>query len=228
MSKVLVVDDEEAIRRLLRAVLQRDGHVAIEAGDARTALAEQAHGGIDAAIVDLGLPDRDGLELVAAFRERAPTLRIIVLSARTATAEKIAALDLGADDYVIKPFDGDELLARLRSVLRRSPAVTDTEIHYGPLAVDREHHRARLDGREVSLTPKEFALVATLVEAGGRILTHRQLLERVWGVAHANDVEYLRVAIRAVRRKLEIEPTRPTLILNEPGIGYRLAASVER
>ncbi|KRC81575.1 response regulator transcription factor [Sphingomonas sp. Root241] len=225
MSRVLVVDDESAIRRLLRAVLERGGHDVVEAGDARTALGEQARGGCTAAIVDLGLPDRDGLELVAALRGRAPELPIVVLSARTATADKIAALDLGADDYVTKPFDGDELLARLRSVLRRGRAPADPVIRHGPLAIDRARHCATLAEAQVPLTPREFALMAALAEAGGRILTHRQLLERVWGPAHATDVEYLRVAIRALRRKFERDPNRPVLILNEPGIGYRLSES---
>jgi two-component system KDP operon response regulator KdpE len=222
MSRILVVDDEDAIRRLLRVVLERGGHAAVEAGDGRAALAEHAHGGIDVAIVDLGLPDRDGLEVVAALRARDSALAIIVLSARDATADKIAALDLGADDYVTKPFDGDELLARLRSVVRRGAAAADPEIRHGSLVVDRARHRVTLAGEPVSLTPREFALVAGLATAAGRVLTHRQLLEQVWGRAHVNDVEYLRVAVRAVRRKLEADPTRPVLIVNEPGIGYRL------
>ncbi|MBI1181962.1 MAG: response regulator [Alphaproteobacteria bacterium] len=224
MSRILVVDDEAAIQRLVSAVLARGGHAAVAAATGRAALAEFERAAPDAAIVDLGLPDRDGLELIAALRSRS-TVPILVLSARDATAEKIAALDLGADDYVTKPFDGDELLARLRAALRRTAARTAGEaiLGHGGIAVDRSRHRVTSEGREIALTPREFAVLEALVEAGGRVLTHAALLEQVWGRAHLNDVEYLRVVIRALRLKLEADPSQPRLIRNEPGIGYRLA-----
>jgi len=151
---------------------------------------------------------------------------IIAVTARGEVADKIAALDLGASDYVTKPFDGDELLARLRAVLRHSarPGAGDDQLATGPLAMDVGRHVVTLHGATVSLTPKEFALLRTLLEAGGRVVTHAALLERVWGKAHRDDVEYLRVTIRALRLKLEADPARPSLIRNEPGVGYRLVA----
>jgi len=224
MSRVLTVDDEPAILRLLGAILARGGHEAVAAQDARSALTAFSRGGIDAVILDLGLPDRDGLELIGAIRatSQAP---IIVVTARSEVAEKIAALDLGADDYVTKPFDGDELLARLRSAVRRAapgPAAADVMSH-GGIAVDVARHEVTVSGRPVLLTPREFAVLRALVEAGGRILTHAALLERVWGKAHVEDVDYLRVVIRALRLKIETDPSSPRIIRNEPGIGYRLA-----
>jgi two-component system KDP operon response regulator KdpE len=223
MSRILVVDDELAIQRLVSAVLARDGHAAVVVGTARAALAEIDRLAPDAAIIDLGLPDRDGLELIAAMRSRL-SIPMLVLSARDATSEKIAALDLGADDYVTKPFDGDELLARLRSALRRAGAAParDAVVRHKGIAVDRGRHKVSMDGRDIALTPREFAVLAALVEAGGRVLTHGAILERVWGRAHVGDVEYLRIVIRALRLKLEIDPSQPLLIRNEPGIGYRM------
>jgi len=222
MSAVLVVDDEPAIQRLLGAILARGGHRAIEAPTANAALAALAKGGIDAVLLDLGLPDRDGIELVGSIRagSRVP---VIVLTARSETSEKIAALDLGADDYVTKPFDPDELLARLRSALRRAdPGGAAEVLSHGPVVLDRGRHEVTLRGAKVALTPKEFALLELLMEAGGRVLTHAAILERVWGKAHLDDIDYLRVAIRALRLKLERDPSAPQLIRNEPGIGYRL------
>jgi two-component system KDP operon response regulator KdpE len=223
MSRILIVDDEPAILKLVAAVLARAGYEPIAAGDVRAALTAIDAGAIDAAILDLGLADRDGLELVAAIRLRS-TMPILILSARDATDEKIAALDLGADDYVTKPFDSDELLARLRSALRRAglQVAQDGVLRHGPIAVDRARHHVTLGDVSVSLTRREFSVLAMLVEAGGRILTHQHILRGVWGAAHDNDIEYLRVVIRALRLKLEHDPARPSLIRNEPGIGYRL------
>lgn len=225
MSRILIVDDEQAIRRLLKAMVARDGHETELAEDARAAIAAVERGGIDAVLLDLGLPDRDGLEVISTLRAR-HGLPIIVVTARDDTAEKIAALDLGADDYVTKPFDGDELLARLRSALRRAgrPDKADAPRSFGPLVLDTSRHEVTCRGIPVALTPREFAVVQALVEAGGRILTHASLLEQVWGKAHREDVDYLRVVIRALRLKLEIDPAQPALIRNEPGIGYRLVA----
>lgn len=222
MSRVLVIDDELGIRRLLEAVLVRAGHDAVLAATASEAITAAQREAFDAAIVDLGLPDRDGLEVVAILRAKSD-LPIIVLSARTDVVDKIAALDLGADDYLSKPFDGNELLARLRVVMRRGRVSSaDGLIRHGPITVDRAHHTVLCRGQPVRLTPREFELLAALAEAGGRVLTSTRLLEQVWGKAHAADVEYLRVAIRALRLKIEAEPAAPQLIINEPGIGYRL------
>jgi len=224
MSRILCVDDEGAILRLLGLVLARDGHEALTAPDARTALAAVKAGGIDAVLLDLGLPDRDGQELIPAIRAIAD-VPVLVVSARNDVQEKVAALDLGAADYVTKPFDGDELLARLRAALRKggSAGPADGVICHGPVRIDVPRHQVEVHGRAVALTPKEFAVLKALAEAGGRILTHAALLESIWGKAHRDDVEYLRVAVRALRLKIEDDPSQPTLIRNEPGIGYRLA-----
>lgn len=223
MSRVLVVDDELAIQRLVATILARGGHEALVAASAAEALATASRRQPDAAIVDLGLPDRDGLELVPALRKLGG-FPIVVLSARTEASDKIAALDLGADDYVTKPFDGDELLARLRSALRRSGSgsLAEAAITHGHITIDRDRRRTIVGEREIALTPREFDVLELLVSAGGRVLTHKQLLEKVWGKAHVNDVEYLRVVIRALRLKIEANPSQPSLIRNEPGIGYRL------
>lgn len=224
MSRILCVDDEPAILRLLEVVLRRDGHDVVPASDARAALAALAHAPVDAALLDLGLPDRDGLELLGLIRARCDA-PVVVVSARGEVQEKVTALDLGASDYVTKPFDGDELLARLRVALRSSgKTVAKAEVlEHGPVSLDLPRHEARVADRLVQLTPKEFAVLHALVEAGGRVLTHGALLESVWGKAHREDVEYLRVVIRALRLKLEEDPARPQLIRNEPGIGYRLS-----
>lgn len=221
MNRVLLVDDEPAILRLLGAVLARGGYETVSAPTASAALAQLRHGGLAAAVLDLGLPDRDGLELIPMLRGAG--VPVIVLSARDDVAEKVAALDLGASDYVTKPFDGEELLARLRVALRQAGTVAAHEVlSYGPIRIDTARHEASVDGRLLPLPPKEFAVLQALVEAGGRILTHAALLEKVWGRAHVEDVEYLRVAIRALRLKIEADPAHPRLIRNEPGIGYRL------
>jgi two-component system KDP operon response regulator KdpE len=224
VKRVLAVDDEPAILRLLGAVLARGGFDVVTATTAREALAEVARGRIDAVMLDLGLPDRDGLEVITAIRERS-ALPVLVLTARGETAEKIAALDLGADDYVTKPFDGDELLARLRSALRRAGAGdgVGAVLTHGPITMDLARHQATCNGQPVALTPREFAVLEALAGASGRILTHAALLERVWGKAHVGDVEYLRVVVRALRLKIEADPSDPRLLRNEPGIGYRLS-----
>ncbi|MFA7586409.1 MAG: response regulator transcription factor [Novosphingobium sp.] len=223
MTRILVVDDEPAIRRLLSGILERGGYQVELAENVREAISAVERSRIDAVLLDLGLPDRDGLEAISAIRTK-HDVPIIVVTARDDTAEKIAALDLGADDYVTKPFDCDELLARLRSALRRSGKAgsADAVLTFGPVMLDTAHHRATCREEPVMLTPREFSVLATLMEAGGRILTHAAILERVWGKAHVGDIDYLRVVIRALRLKLEIDPSQPVLIRNEPGIGYRL------
>lgn len=223
MSRILCIDDEPAILRLLGVVLKADGHEAVAATSGREALAIAARDDIAAVFLDLGLPDRDGLELIPALRAVRP-VPILVISARTDVSEKVTALDLGASDYISKPFDGEEVRARLRVALRQSANSHPSggELHYGTIRMNPERHEAEIAGRQLSLTPKEYAVLLALVEAGGRVLTHAALLERVWGKAHKDDVEYLRVAIRALRLKIEDDPSRPDIIRNEPGVGYRL------
>ncbi|EQB19494.1 MAG: DNA-binding response regulator [Novosphingobium lindaniclasticum] len=222
--KILVVDDEPAIRRLLRAGLGRAGYDVVEAGTAREALNALAIDKPEVVLLDLGLPDRDGLELIPAFKGLAA---IIVLSARDATDQKVAALDLGADDYVSKPFDSDEVLARIRTALRhRLPAHgQDRPVRHGDVEIDLVARVVRKGGAEVHLTPKEYGFLSELACNPGRVITHSQLLRSVWGPGHENDVEYLRVAARGVRRKLEDDPANPAMLRNEPGVGYRLMGS---
>ena len=224
MSRILCIDDEPAILRLLTVILLRDGHEAVTTTNGRHALQALRAGGIEAVLLDLGLPDRDGLELIPVMRAIAP-VPVIVVSARADVQEKVVALDLGAADYVTKPFDGDELLARVRAVIRGAVAApTPSELFmHGPIRMDVSRHEVEIGGQPVALTPKEFALLKVLVKAGGRILTHSALLQAVWGKAHCDDVEYLRVTIRTLRLKVEDDPSQPRLIRNEPGIGYRLA-----
>jgi two-component system KDP operon response regulator KdpE len=225
--KLLVVDDEPAIRRLLTAGLTRGGYVVVEAGTARDALTALQIDKPDAVLLDLGLPDRDGLELVPLVKSSGAAL--LVISAREATEQKVAALDLGADDYVTKPFDTEEVLARVRTALRhRLSAEAEAPIvQIGDIEIDLAAHLVRRAGEEVHLTPKEFGFLAELAKHPGRVVTHLHLLRTVWGPGHEQDVEYLRVAARGVRRKLEGGGVETSLIRNEPGIGYRLTKASE-
>src|SRR5438552_15264806 len=221
--KVLVVDDEPQIRTLLRATLTRAGYAVVEAASGREALNAKSIDKPDLVLLDLGLPDRDGLELVTLLRQD-PRAALIIISARDQTEQKVAALDLGADDYVTKPFDTEELLARVRASLRqRLSSEADRQVvEAGPVTIDLLARIVRRDGKEVHVTPREWDLLAELAKRPGRVLTHEMLLRSVWGPAHVGQTEYLRVAIRALRQKLEAEPARPALIVNEPGVGYRL------
>lgn len=219
-APLLIIDDEPAIRRLVRGALERAGFASDEAGTAAEGLIAARRPGVELVLLDLGLPDRDGIELVPLIKgfDRA----VIVLTARDATAEKVAALDLGADDYVVKPFDSEELLARVRAALRRRGAVASGMVTAGAITIDTLRHEVHRDGVAIALTRKEFALLAELARYPGRVITHAQLLKSVWGDSHADDVEYLRVTVRSLRRKLDADPAQPTLIRNEPGVGYRL------
>jgi len=223
--KLLVVDDETAIRRLLGGSLVRAGYRLVEAGTAREALSAMQIDKPDAVLLDLGLPDRDGLELVPLFKGAG--VSIIVISARDATDQKVAALDLGADDYVTKPFDTEEVLARVRTALRhRLAAEIETQIvKVDDIEIDLPARLVRRAGEEVHLTPKEFGFLAELAKHPGRVITHSHLLRSVWGPGHENDVEYLRVAVRGVRKKLGEEAAENSFIRNEPGVGYRLVRS---
>lgn len=220
--KLLVVDDEPAIRRLLGASLARGGYRVVEAASARDALVAVQIDKPEAVLLDLGLPDRDGLELVPLIK--ATGAAVIVISARDATEQKVAALDLGADDYVTKPFDTEEILARIRTALRHrlSTEVQAQVVQVGDIEIDLAARLVRRASEEVHLTPKEFGFLAELAKHPGRVVTHLQLLRNVWGPGHERDVEYLRVAARGVRKKLEGEAVEPSFVRNEPGVGYRL------
>jgi len=221
-AKILIVDDEAAIRRLLRGTLVRAGYGVVEAETARAALSALAIDKPELVLLDLGLPDRDGLELVPLFKGHAA---VIIVSARDQTGEKVTALDLGADDFVTKPFDTDELLARIRTTLRhRLASEAETAVvQLGPITLDLTMRRVTRDDTEIRLTPKEYAFLAELAKHPGRVLTHHQLLRAIWGPAHLDDVEYLRVVVRSLRQKLA--PDGLAIIRNEVGIGYRLVRS---
>ena len=222
-AKLLIVEDDPAIRRLLRVTLERAGHAVAEAGTAREALSLLSIEKPQVVLLDLGLPDRDGLELVQLLK-RGGEATLIVVSAREATSEKVAALDLGADDYLVKPFDTEELLARIRAALRHrlDQQGAAHRIEAGEVAIDLDHRRVTRAGAEVHLAPKEYGVLALLAGKPDRVLSHAQILREVWGPAQADRVEYLRIVVRNLRQKLEADPARPALIINELGVGYRL------
>lgn len=219
---ILVVDDEAAIRRLLRGALQRAGYLVLEAADAREALSAVDIDKPEAVLLDLGLPDREGMELVPIIKAKG--LALLVVSAREATGEKVTALDLGADDYVTKPFDTEEVLARVRTALRQRLTATNEApvVRVGTVVIDLAARTVTRDGVEVHLRPKEYAFLAELARQPGKVVTHAHLLRSVWGPAHEHDLEYLRVAVRSIRKKLEDDPAAPRMIRNEPAVGYRL------
>ena len=224
-TKILIVDDEPAIRRFLKASLETQGFQIVAAENAAEAIAAAAQAKPDLMILDLGLPDQDGLEVIRQVRG-AGALPIIVLSVRSDEAGKVAALDAGADDYMVKPFGVEELLARVRAALRHRLQ----QQGLGPifrlrdLALDFLAHRVTIGEVEVKLSKREFALLRLLAEHAGKVMTHRQLLSAVWGEAHRDDVEYLRVYVRQLRSKLGDDPAAPRFIETEPGVGYRLKA----
>ncbi len=224
---VLVVEDDGPIRRFLRAGLESQGFRMIEAITGAEGIGEAATRAPELVLLDLGLPDMDGIEVVKRLREWS-AVPILVLSARGQENDKIAALDAGADDYVTKPFAMGELLARMRVALRRQARTEGTEgataVEVAGLRVDLAARRVAVDGRDVRLTPREYRLLATLARHPGRVLTHAQLLREVWGPAYTTEHHYLRVYMAQLRHKLEAEPSRPRLLITEPGVGYRLAA----
>jgi two-component system KDP operon response regulator KdpE len=220
---VLVIDDEPPILRFLRTSLRAAGYQVVTAENADTALSALVVEKPDVVILDLGLPDRSGFEVISEIR-KSSSVPIIVLSARDDERSKVQALDLGADDYIGKPFGMAELMARIRAALRhRFQAQGELPIFVsGDLSVDLVRRRVTRAGEEIKLSPKEFELLRHLVSHAGKVLTHRHLLREVWGPAHSDEVQYLRVFIRGLRQKLEPNPTRPTHILTELGVGYRL------
>jgi two-component system, OmpR family, KDP operon response regulator KdpE len=224
LARILVIDDEPQIRKFLRISLNAHGYEVVEAARGGEGLAKCATERPDLVILDLGLPDQDGQRVIAQLREWS-SVPIIVLSVRTGEAEKVAALDGGADDYVTKPFGIHELLARVRAVLRsrkQEGAAPPSAVAVGDLAIDLARHRVRVGGAEVKLSRKEFALLRVLALHAGRIVTHQQLLREVWGPAHEHETHYLRIYIGHLRQKLRDDPADPRYISNEPGVGYRL------
>ena len=222
---LLMVEDDAQIRRFLRAALEAEGYRLQECETASEALAQASARQPDLILLDLGLPDRDGLDVIRGVRQSSP-VPIVILSARGQEKDKITALDLGADDYVAKPFAVGELLARIRAALRRSAVFAansaESMVRFGNIEVDLENRVVRVDSEEVHLTPNEYKLLQVLLRHPGKVLTHRQLLHEVWGPNQTEQAHYLRVYIAQLRRKLEREPARPRYLFTEPGVGYRL------
>jgi two-component system KDP operon response regulator KdpE len=220
---VLVVDDEPQLRRFLRAALPGQGYRLIEAETGEAALREAAQRSPDLVLLDLGLPDLDGVEVTRRLREWS-AVPIIILSARDKEGDKIQALDAGADDYVTKPFGTGELLARMRVALRHAAVGEDAEpvVRAGELVVDFAARRVHVGEREIRLTRTEYRLLALLARHAGKVLTHRQMLKEVWGPNAVNETHYLRVYMGQLRHKLEADPARPRWLLTETGVGYRL------
>lgn len=223
-ERILVIDDEASIRKFLRVALEANGFTMIEAATGRDGLGKAATTTPDIVVLDLGLPDMDGEEVVKSLREWS-AIPILILSVRDTEANKVAALDAGANDYVTKPFAVGELLARLRVLARTASSRTSEEagskIVRGALVIDLPGHQVHLGGDEVHLTRREFDLLVLLARNAGRLMTHRQLLRTIWGPAHEDDPQYLRVFVGRLRHKLGDDPAEPRFIFNEPGVGYR-------
>lgn len=226
---ILVIEDDSAIQKFLRVSLSSHGYRVIAAETGKSGLLEAASRQPDLVILDLGLPDMEGIELMTQLRQWS-AVPVIVVSARGKEQDKIVALDAGADDYLTKPFSVGELMARVRVSLRHAASAHadtgDPVFISGQLNVDLLHRRVTVAQKEVHLTPNEFRLLAVLVKHAGMVLTHRQLLKEVWGPGSGNETHYLRVYMNQLRQKLEQDPARPLHLLTEPGVGYRLAAEV--
>lgn len=223
-ATVLLVEDEPEIRRFLRSALGAEGYRVVESPTGRRGALDAGTQRPDMAIVDLGLPDLDGVDVIRRIREWSP-MPIVVLSARTHERSKIDALDAGADDYVTKPFGVGELLARVRAALRHALRKPEGEpLALSGVTVDLQKRRALRDGTEIHLTPIEFRLLTCLARHLGMVVTHRQLLREVWGPSHVEHTHYLRVYMKQLREKLELDPVRPRHLLTETGVGYRLIA----
>jgi two-component system, OmpR family, KDP operon response regulator KdpE len=224
---VVLIEDEPQIRRFLRATLSGQGYRLFEAATGADGLVEVGSRQPDVIIIDLGLPDMDGVDVIRRLREWT-AVPIIVLSARGQERDKVTALDAGADDYVSKPFGASELVARIRVALRHAAGASheadEAAFKVGELQVDRLRRHVSLGGTEVRLTPTEYKLLTTLIRHAGKVVTHQQLLREVWGPAHTDQAHYVRIYMAHLRHKLEAEPARPRYLLTEPGVGYRLAA----
>jgi two-component system KDP operon response regulator KdpE len=221
-TPVLVIDDEPPIRRLLRTSLAANGFQVLEAATAQKGLAAIEHEKPDVVLLDLGLPDTDGLDLIRTLRGRGDKTPIVVLSSRGEESSKVEALELGADDYVTKPFGMAELIARIRTALRHrlQAAGADPVFESGALYIDLVHRQVSVNGEDVKLSPKEYDILRLLVLHSGKVLTHRFIMQEVWGAA--GDVQYLRIYVRQLRAKIEARPEQPEHILTETGVGYRL------
>lgn len=221
-QRILVVDDETSIRRYLRAALSAQGFTIYEAADGQEALNAVVSNHPDLIILDLGLPDFDGIEVTRRLREWSQT-PIIILSVREAENDKIAALDAGADDYLTKPFGTGELMARIRVALRRMMGTPDEPVlQVDNLKMDISRRLVTVGDNQISLTPIEYEILRLLLQNAGKVLTHRQLLKQVWGTAYESEMHILRVNISNLRRKIEPDPSRPHYLLTEPGVGYRI------
>jgi two-component system KDP operon response regulator KdpE len=222
---ILLIEDEPQMRRFLRITLESHGYRFFEAGTAQEGLMQATTRNPDVVLLDLGLPDMDGLEVTKRLREWTLT-PIIVISAREQEQDKVKALDAGADDYLTKPFSAGELLARIRVALRHAvrqqAGQAEPTFVLDDLRVDLAKRQVFIDEREVHLTPIEYKLFTVLIRHAGKVITHSQLLKEVWGPAHVNEVQYLRVYMTQLRHKLEKDPARPRFLMNEPGVGYRL------
>ena len=226
--QVLIVDDEIQIRRFLRISLEANGYAVEEAENGQEAVIKAARLHPDLIILDLGLPDLDGLEVIRRLREWSQ-VPVIILSVRDADRDKVALLDAGADDYLTKPFSVDELLARMRTAQRHARHEDQPAIFTcGPIQVDLARRIVTRHGEPVKLTPTEYALLRLLVQHAGKVLTHRQILQEVWGKEYVDETHYLRVYFAQLRQKLEDDPTLPNLIHTEPGVGYRLYCKEEK
>jgi two-component system, OmpR family, KDP operon response regulator KdpE len=226
-QRILVAEDEAALRDFVSRNLRARGYIVSEAGNGLEALASWERDSPHLAVLDIMMPRMDGLEVCRRIREHS-NAPIIALTALDAEADKVAALDLGADDYLTKPFGVEELLARVRAAIRRSHWQAELSAPgaqcFGSLMIDLESHVVRRDDTEIRLTPTEFSLLAQLVTHAGKVLTHRQLLQRVWGPEYGDEAEYLRVYVQRLRRKIEPEPASPHYLLTEPGVGYRFTS----
>ncbi len=221
---VLVVEDEPQMRRFIRAALDAHGYQVGEAVTASEALALTTSRNPDVILMDLGLPDMDGIDLTRRLREWSRT-PVIVISARGREADKVSALDAGADDYLTKPFGVDELLARIRVALRHaraSQSTNETAVEFGNVRVDFTRREVTVSGHAIHLTPTEYKMLSLLARNAGRVLTHRQIIREVWGASYAGQNHHVRVHMAELRKKIETDPARPRLILTEPGVGYRL------
>lgn len=224
-KQVLLIEDDPHIRIMLTTTLAAHHYLVTAATDGDSGYRIAAESSVDLVLLDLGLPDMDGQQLIPLLRS-VSAAPVLVISARDQEQQKVAALDAGADDYIQKPFGVGELMARMNSVLRRSrerPAEPPARYRRGELSIDLMTHRVELSGLAVHLTPVEYRLLAALARHPGRVITHRQLLREVWGPLHEEDAHYLRIYMRQLRRKLEANPAEPRYLLNEPGVGYRLA-----
>ena len=223
MTTVLVVDDDTTLSRTLSINLRARGYAALVAFDGTEALRILRHETVDIVVLDLGLPDMSGVEVLRELRSWS-TIPVVVLSARDGSDDKVQALDAGADDYVTKPFGVDELLARLRAAMRRANPTEPVTVEVGDLRIDLDAHRVWRAGEEVRLTPTEWGVLAALVTRQGRLVSRRQLLQEVWGPAYAKETNYLRIYLQNLRRKLEVDPSRPVHLITEPGMGYRFVS----